>query len=281
MRQHRLAAARWSDEQDVVPPRGCDRHRTLGSLLPRDIGHIRGMRLAGAFDMRSDRLDPMTATQMLDELDQLIDGENLNPGDQRRLGCVCARNEDGSLTLLTNQVRHQDRPATRFDLSRQRELTKEAAAHGARVVDETAGAEQGNRQREIDRACILGDFRGEQIGDNTVVSQYHLARTDRRSHPNQSLADSATSQAHQGSLGETFATIALHRHRERFYSANRPGTDPCKTTHVFNPWYADSRRRRGGERNPYQPQTGRPGHFDPTRSAANTGTDSKSCELVF
>ena len=160
--QHRLAAARWAGEEQVVPARGCDLEGESGSDESAHLGEIHGLGvLLGRTRWRRIGIRPgLLALQARSEHRQIRCGSDGEPGDERGLVCVRRRHDDRLDPGAEQRIGQHQRARHRSDRAVESELTQDADTGDAIFGQLGLTHEQPERNRELQPSSGLTHRRG-------------------------------------------------------------------------------------------------------------------------
>jgi hypothetical protein len=199
--EHCLAAAGRPDHGHIVAAGRGDADGPFGSLLPAHIGEVDVVMsepLEPLADPRGRRVDLQIARKEADSLGERGHGNDLHVFHHGRLGGTRRRHDDAPQIFLPRGCDcHRERPPGRSREALEREL----AHHG--VVVETfrgklpAAGENAERDRQVERGGLLGDFRRGKIHDDPVVRAVEPRIDHGAGHAVGALADGCVRQADQ------------------------------------------------------------------------------------
>ena len=187
-RQHRLARARRSDEQQVVAAGRGDLERAFGALLTLDVAQVRP-RLGVQHRPRLGRAQHLDAAEVVDQGDQRARRQHRRlpaPGRLRAIGLGADQAEPEPV----RGHRRGQHAADRGDPAIQRQLADGGPA-GERVRrDHAHGRQDAQRNRQVVVAAFLGQVRRRQVDDDAP-------RRHRQPEAREGRADALAALAHR------------------------------------------------------------------------------------
>jgi hypothetical protein len=146
-RQHRLAAARWTDEQHVVRAGGRDLQRPLGVRLPANVREIEIVRDSrGCWRCRGD-CDGIGAVEDTDRIAQGRRGEHFEAVDGEGLGVVRERHDERGDSLSPAREPDGQYPTHPLNLAVQSQLAHHRKWADRTVLDHAHCPENSERDR--------------------------------------------------------------------------------------------------------------------------------------
>ena len=211
LRQHRLASARWADQQGGMGASCCNFKSAAGGRLAFHVGHV-GVGRGGAVRGRTHarpafglgRLSSGGGQKLRHHVQQVPRTEHRHARHQG--GFFGAAGRQHQLRVFARAVQrgaHRQGAAHRPQLARQRQFAREFPARQPRAVNLPAGRQNAQCDGQVEPARILGQIGGRQVdGDALVVRERQAAVEQRRAHAFARLFHLHIGQADQGEAGQ-------------------------------------------------------------------------------
>jgi len=166
LRQHRLACARRSDEQDVVSPSARHFESALGGLLPVYIAQVHGI-LRGLREhlprVHLNGRKRLRRVHQIHGLRQRLERKNVHAFYYCGFLGVCFRHRDGLQPKFPGRERRRQCPAHRPNASVQRELSEKHAIVELLSKELSHAARQTEGHRKIKSRSFLPDIGRRQV----------------------------------------------------------------------------------------------------------------------
>ena len=199
-REHGLARARRTAQQQVVAARRCNLQGALGLFLTVHLGQVvfswlnRRMHV-GAGLRRGDQLGPQ---QVIDDREERGTRDHLEAVDQGGLGGVFRRDEDALVAEPAQATRGDQHPVDMAHRPIEGELTEERGARRRRLVRARQGDRDGDRK--VETRALLAQLGRREIDGETRVGEFQAAVADRGADAFACLLHGRRGQADQGEL---------------------------------------------------------------------------------
>ena len=163
-REHRLAGARRTGQQEVVRARGRDRERADRARMAADVGEVRRLGSLGPVARRGRRrLGRAPAAQDRRDLGQTGDARHRQPVDERRLTSALARDDEAGEARPARTLGDGQDPAAVAQLPAERELAEDRPALKLGGGQLLGGGQDAAGRREVEAGTHLAQMRGREV----------------------------------------------------------------------------------------------------------------------
>ncbi len=218
--QHRLARARRSDEQKVVPAGRGDLQRPLGALLAAHVAQV-GNGRAVHHRTGPGRRHHLGAAHMVDHRDQGTRRQQAGFAGPGRLGAIGLRADQTEAERIGGDRRGQG-PGHRRDAAVQAELADRRPRLEGVHRQHAHGAHQAERDGQVVVAALLLHVGRRQI-DHDAFGQGEAEAGEGRAHPLAALGHRLVGQAHDEEGGVDPAGVG-----DLDLDVHPPGLDPLE-----------------------------------------------------
>ncbi len=211
-RHHRLARAGRTDKKQIMAPGRRDLQRPFGALLSPDLAQV-GHAVARPHGSRLGPPQHLASLEMIDQPDQRARGQHRHLARPGRLGSV-GLGTDQAQTHGVSRHRRRQGPADRGDPSVQPQFTDGRPARQHVRRNDPHRGQQGQGDRQVEMAALLGQVRRRQIGDDPHDRQGQADAREGAAHPFPALGHRLVGQADDGEgwLVATRQLLDLHVH---------------------------------------------------------------------
>ncbi len=202
-REHRLAGARGADHHDVVIAGGGYLERASCSGLTANVGEVVGGRLQHLFVAGLCERQLSVAPKGSHELCQRSDRAHLQAIDQRRLGCVRARDDGAFYPAGARPEELRQDASYRLNGALERQLSHEQHPSQRVARSRAERAEDGRCDGQVEPAAGFSDVGRGQIDHDATLVDVHAHLRECALDPHATLADGGFSQADELEEGRT------------------------------------------------------------------------------
>ncbi len=228
-RKKRLAGARRADQQHVVSAGGRHLERAFGMFLPADffqcrvsrgsvipVQRIRVVHLQGL-----GRLDHAFSGEVADECGDMLDGENLQIGDQRRFAGIAGRDEHTLKPQPAGEHGHRKHAAHMADRSVEREFSDHQRCLQLETGDLVRCHQEPERDRQIVSRPLLAQVGRREVDRHPPVRERQAGVLHRRLDPLAAFLDGRIRQADDDKRRHPVGDVHLRLHNGAVESDDR------------------------------------------------------------
>ena len=225
--QHRLAGAGRPDHQHVVRTGGGDLEGALGVRVAPHVGEIEAVALAlptgptGA----EGRADVPLAIQVLHRVVQGGDGNDVDAFHHAGLRGIRGGHENGREALPPRVQGHRQHAAHRAHAAVERQLAHHERALQPAGLDQPGGAEDADRDRQVEGGAFLADIGGRQVDGDAVDRELEARVADGGADPVAALAHGRVGEADGVEGGQPRGDVHLHEDGGGLDPAERGGAN--------------------------------------------------------
>ena len=225
-REQRLAATRWSDEQQVVVAGRGDLQRAPRMRLS---AHVRQVGSGAVLQRECDRLrQGLAAGQRATDFKQRACGGRFDLARQRGFGAV-ARGHDQLAPGLRRGESRRQRAIDGAQFASQPELAEEFVSVQAIERNLPAGGENAECDRQVEAAAVLRQVGRRQVHGDHPCRELELRALDRRAHAILRLAHRGLRQPDDRHPRQSAGQVHLDAHRGRVHARSRTAVHECQT----------------------------------------------------
>ncbi len=191
-----------------------DLQRALGAFLPLDLSEVRGpdrrLHLPG---LR--RREGGGALEMVEDGQQVGRGDHLHLTGPGGFGALRRRADEAQFPL-PRMERGEQHAGRGGDAAVQTQLAHDDIARQRLGIDHAHGAEQGQRDGEVEMRPLLGEVGGREVHGDPLGRQRKADGGDGVAHPLPAFRDRLVRQADDDEIGKAGNELALNLHAARF-----------------------------------------------------------------
>ena len=228
-REHRLARPGRADHQQVVTTGGRDLERPLRVVLAAHVGEVeprlRLVRIRTRTPLRERHRLPLPAQKRPHAL-EVGHGDDFHSFDQRGLLATLERDDEPADALPPRGESHREHSAHRAQRAAERQLAADRGI-GCRIGrDLAAGAQDGDRQSEVEDRAGLADVRRRQVRGDPPAREVEARVRQRGANPLARLAHRGIGEADDRERGQAAAAnVDLDLHPPAVDAVDGEGCD--------------------------------------------------------